>query len=389
MQTEAGGFLDATRAVVPQEEAEVDALLAGKSRTASLYVHDLVMLRPDLQLSLSGRYNDTRVTTRDEGRAQLGLPTQLDSEGRYRKFNPAAGLTWQATPQLTAYGGWSQGNRAPSPIELGCSDPLNPCLLPNAMQSDPPLKQVVSQTFETGLRGTLAPGLRWNASVFRTVNKDDLLFVSSGLSRGYFSNFGRTLRQGVELGLGQKGERLDWSLSYSYLRARYDSPACLVSESNSSAETSPACTGEGEIAVRRGDRLPGLPAHQLKLNVDWRVTPAWSVGAQYRAYSRQNVRGNENGAQVPDGIAFNGSGHLGGYALLDLTTNWKLGPRFELFAKVANVFNRRYASAGQLGRNGFDASGALALPAAWINEQFVAPGAPRGVWVGVRMQLGA
>ncbi|MDR6536500.1 TonB-dependent receptor [Variovorax soli] len=389
MQTEAGGFLDATRAVVPQEEAEVDALLAGKSRTASLYVHDLVMLRPDLQLSLSGRYNDTRVTTRDEGRAQLGLPTQLDSEGRYRKFNPAAGLTWQATPQLTAYGGWSQGNRAPSPIELGCSDPLNPCLLPNAMQSDPPLKQVVSQTFETGLRGTLAPGLRWNASVFRTVNKDDLLFVSSGLSRGYFSNFGRTLRQGVELGLGQKGERLDWSLSYSYLRARYDSPACLVSESNSSAETSPACTGEGEIAVRRGDRLPGLPAHQLKLNVDWRVTPAWSVGAQYRAYSRQNVRGNENGAQVPDGIAFNGSGHLGGYALLDLTTNWKLGPHFELFAKVANVFNRRYASAGQLGRNGFDASGALALPAAWVNEQFVAPGAPRGVWVGVRMQLGA
>ena len=33
--------------------------------------------------------------------------------------------------------------------------------------------------------------------------------------------------------------------------------------------------------------------------------------------------------------------------------------------------------------------GAVMVPAAWINEQFVAPGAPRGVWVGVRMQLGA
>ncbi|VTU31145.1 vitamin B12/cobalamin outer membrane transporter [Variovorax sp. PBL-H6] len=388
-QTQAEGFLDPTRAVVPLEEAEIDALLAGRSRTASLYFQDLVALRPDLQLSLSGRFNDTRVTTRDEGRSQLGLSTQLDGEGRYRKFNPAAGITWQATPRLTAYGGWSQGNRAPSPIELGCSDPANACVLPNALQSDPPLKQVVSQTFETGLRGTLESGMRWNASVFRTVNKDDLLFVSSGLSRGYFSNFGRTLRQGVELGLGEQTGALDWSLSYSYLRARYDSPACLVSESNSSAESSPACTGEGEIAVRPGDRLPGLPAHQLKFNVDWRVTPAWTIGAQYRAYSHQTVRGNENGLHTPDGAAFSGSGRLGGYALLDLTASWKPRPGVELFAKVANLFDRRYASAGQLGRNGFDAAGAVLPPEAWRNEQFVAPGAPRAVWLGVRLQLGA
>ena len=140
LQTEAEGILDATRAVVPLEEAEVDALLAGKSRTASVYFSDLVTLRPDLQLSLSGRYNDTRVTTRDDGRALLGLATQLDGEGRYKKFNPAIGLTWQATPQLTAYAGWSQGSRAPSPIELGCSDPQNACVLPNALQSDPPLR---------------------------------------------------------------------------------------------------------------------------------------------------------------------------------------------------------------------------------------------------------
>jgi outer membrane receptor protein involved in Fe transport len=125
----------------------------------------------------------------------------------------------------------------------------------------------------------------------------------------------------------------------------------------------------------------------LKLNADWHITPAWTVGAQSRAYSRQTVRGNENGAQQPDGVDFNGSGHLGGYALLDLTTSWKLGPRFELFAKVANVFNRRYATAGLLGVNALDASGAVMQPGAWVNEQFVAPGAPRAMWVGVRVRL--
>lgn len=388
MQTEAEGYLDPTRAVVPEEEAEVDALLAGKSRTTSLYFSDLVTLRPDLQLSLSGRYNHTRVSTRDDGRALLGLDTALDGEGRYSKFNPAIGMTWQATPRLTAFAGWSQGSRAPSPIELGCSDPLNPCVLPNALQSDPPLKQVVSQTFETGLRGSFDSGMRWNASVFRTVNKDDLLFVSSGLSRGYFSNFGRTLRQGVELGLSQQAASLDWSLSYSYLRAKYDAPACLVSEANSSAESDPSCGGEGEIAVRRGDRLPGLPAHGLKFNVDWRVTSAWTLGAQFRAYSGQNVRGNENGLHQPDGDEFSGSGRVGGFALLDLTTRHKLGRNVELFAKVANVFDRRYATGGQLGHNAFDANGAVASPDAWRNAQFVAPGAPRAVWVGVRMLFG-
>ncbi|HQT71040.1 MAG TPA: TonB-dependent receptor [Thiobacillus sp.] len=386
-QTEAEGFLDPSRRVMATEEAEADALLSGKSRTASVYFSDLVALRPNLQLTLSGRYNDTKVTTRDDGRILLGLPTQLDSDGRYRKFNPAIGLTWQFTPQFTAYGGWSQGNRAPSPIELGCSDPQNACVLPNALQSDPPLKQVVSRTFETGLRGSFEPGLRWNASLFRTANQDDLLFVSSGLARGYFTNFGRTLRQGVELGLGQQTDRLNWSVSYSYLRATHDASACLVSESNSTAETSPACGGEGEIAVRRGDRLPGLPAHNLKLNADWKVTPNWTVGAQYRAYSRQYVRGNENNAHRPDGLDFNGAGRLGGYALLDLTTSWKLRRNVEVFAKATNVFNRGYASAGQLGPNGISPLDGVSAPAAWRNEQFVAPGAPRAAWIGVRLQL--
>lgn len=387
-QTEAEGELDASRAVIPTEDAEVNARISGRSRTTSVYVSDLVALRPNLQLTLSGRYNDTRVRTVDDGRIELGLPTNLDAEDRYRKFNPAIGATWQVTPSFTAYGGWSQGNRAPSPIELGCSDPANACVLPNALQSDPPLKQVVSQTLEAGVRGTLAQGLRWNASVFRTVNRDDLLFISNGLSAGYFSNVGRTVRQGVELGVSQQAGALNWALSYSWLRATFDSPACLVSESNSSAETSAACTGDDEIEVRQGDRLPGLPAHTLKLSLDLQATPSWSVGAQVRAQSKQYVRGNENNAHQADGVDFFGSGSTAGFTLLDLTTGWKFRPGWELFGKVSNVFDRRYSTGGLLGTNAFDASGAVQAPADWRHEQFVAPGAPRAGWIGIRVSLG-
>lgn len=386
-QTEAEGELDDTRAVIPEEEAEVDALISGRTRTTSLWVHDLIALAPTLQLTLAGRYNDTRVRTVDDGRIQLGLPTTLDGEGRYRKFNPSAGLTWQVSPALTAYGNLSQGNRAPSPIELGCSDPANACVLPNALQSDPPLEQVVARTFEAGVRGTFANQGRWNASLFHTVNRDDLLFISNGLAAGYFTNFGKTQRQGIELGISQQTGAWQWSASYGWLRATFESSACIVAEGNSTAETSAACTGDDEIEVRPGHRLPGLPEHSLKLGLDWQAAPSWSIGAQLRAYSSQFARGNENNAHRPDGVEFSGSGKVGGFALLDLTASWKLGSRFELFGKLSNVFDRRYASAGMLGENAFDASGALQAPDDWRQEQFYGPGAPRAAWVGVRVQF--
>lgn len=391
-QTEAEGDLDASRAVVPTDEAEVDALIRGATRSTGLYASAVIELDPTLHLSASGRYNDARVETVDLGRATLGLDTNLDGVGRYRKFNPALGLTWQAHPALTAYAGASQGNRAPSPIELGCSDPDNACVLPNALQSDPPLKQVVSRTLEAGLRGRLGDTpvgeLHWYASAYRTVNEDDLLFISNGRAAGYFTNFGRTRRLGAELGLSQRGSWLDWSLAYSHLRATFESRACVVAEANSAAETSPACPGEGEIEVRPGDRLPGLPAHSLKLSLDARPAEGWTIGAQWQAYSSQFVRGNENNAHQPDGDEFNGSGRLGGYAVLNLTAGWKFAPGWELFAKVSNVFDRRYASAGTLGENAFDASGQLLAPADWRTEQFVGPGAPRAGWIGLRWSLG-
>ena len=156
---------------------------------------------------------------------------------------------------------------------------------------------------------------------------------------------------------------------------------------NSTAETSAACSGDDEIEVRPGNRLPGLPAHSLKLGVDWQASPAWALGAQLRAFSSQFVRGNENNAHRPDGDEFSGSGKVGGYALVDLTASWKPAAKLELFGKLSNVFDRRYASAGLLGRSAFDANGALLAPADWRQAQFVGPGAPRAAWIGARLQF--
>ncbi len=386
-QTEAEGELDANRGVVPTDAPEVDALLRGKTATASVYATDTWALSPDMHLTLSGRYNRTRVQTLDDGRATLGLPTALDNDYRYTKFNPAVGMTFKLSPAMTVYGGVSQGNRAPSPIELGCSDPNNACVLPNALQADPPLNQVVSRTLEAGLRGSVA-GVRWNVSGFSTRNRDDILFISNSLAAGYFTNFGRTQRQGLELDATGSTAGIDWGVAYSFLKATYESPACIVSGSNSSAETSAACTGDDEIEVRAGDRIPGLPRHGLKLNLGVRPMESLRIGAQLAAFSGQYVRGNENNRHAPDGVDFFGAGSVPKYAVLNLTGEWRFAPGWALFGRINNVLDKRYSSGGLLGENAFDAAGSLQAPADWRNEQFSTPGAPRSGWIGVRWTFG-
>ena len=60
-----------------------------------------------------------------------------------------------------------------------------------------------------------------------------------------------------------------------------------------------------------------------------------------------------------------------------------------LFARVNNLFDRRYANFGVLGENFFTGPNRTFGPAAGIEpvtEQFRSPGVPRGAWLGLRYQ---
>ncbi len=96
-------------------------------------------------------------------------------------------------PTVTVYGGYSEANRAPTPLELDCANPQRPCLLENSLVSDPPLQQVVAHTFEAGLRGGDAVfdtgRVDWKAGFFRTNSTNDIVALASTITgRGYFAN---------------------------------------------------------------------------------------------------------------------------------------------------------------------------------------------------------
>ena len=386
-----GEFRSATdRSVLETDDEELENALKGRTRTVSLYATDTWNITRELAATLSGRYNHTTVKTTDQFRL---TPPNLDGDFTYNKFNPAVGLTYQISPRLGTYAGWNQGSRAPSPIELGCADPNNPCTLPNALASDPFLKQVVTQTIEAGFRGKLSDSVGWNAGVYRSVNKDDILFVGTTTSAGYFTNFGKTRRQGAELGLDGETGRMRWAVNYSYVNATFQSSACLLSANNSSAGSSPECAGGDLILVSPGNKIPGIPEHQLKLNGDYRMTDKWTLGGAVLAYSDQYARGNENNQHQAGtgsgGDDFQGSGRVPGYAILNLTTRYKLGQSWEVFGKINNVFDNEYSTGAILAENSFDAAGNFQIDSAnWTHETFYAPGAPRAFWVGVKYSMG-
>jgi outer membrane receptor protein involved in Fe transport len=326
-----------------------------------LYAADFFRLTPRATVMASARLTHSQVELRD----QLG--DDLNGDHSFTRLNPAAGVTVALTPAATAYGSISMASRVPTPSELSCADPEDPCRLPNAFVADPPLEQVVARTFEAGVRGEIASsGIDWNASLFSTRNRDDIVFVSSGAltSEGHFENVGDTSRLGLELGAsGRPGARVGWSASYTFLRATFESPLTLSSPNHPDAL-------EGEIFVDPGDTIPGVPRHYLRTELTTLVGVA-SLAASVVAGSSHPYRGDEANLLEP----------VSGYALVNLTGRYPVTPRVAIVGRLSNLFDARYATFGLLG----EADEVLGDD--FDDPQFQSPGAPRAAWIGVQVAI--
>ena len=76
------------------------------------------------------------------------------------------------------------------------------------------------------MRGTLENNLRWSAGWFRGENYNDLLFVASQQTGfGYFTNFGQTRRQGVEVNVSGKIKHVHSRRQLHFSRRHLSKPA--------------------------------------------------------------------------------------------------------------------------------------------------------------------
>jgi len=373
-QFEQEAFITPAREVIgdANEEREPSASVTGSARAAGVYVAGNWAATAATQITASARWNRARVAntlTNERGE-------QPAESFTYTRLNPSLGFVHALTPGTAVFANVGQGNRVPTVIELGCADPENPCRLPVGLQADPYLKQVIARTVEAGVRGKWQRG-SYSLSLHRTVNRDDILFLSAPSRQGYFANFERTRHQGLDLSLAHSVENVDLRFAYSYLQATYDADGELF-------------TGARNVAITRGMRLAGLPRHSGKLALDWSPNVQWTLGAELHGVSSLVTQGNEDGLTEdaePGEPAQRGDWRVRGHMLLGLRASWRPAPGWELFARVANVLDRRYETYGAVAPDLFP-RGRLLQPhegaADAGHTRFVAPGAPRTLVAGLR-----
>lgn len=361
--TELGSFDDERRAIASGfliDDAFVD--LDARIENLSVFLTDTLAITPKLDLTLSARYIDTNIQLRDR------LGTRLSGDHHFHHLNGGAGVNYRATARVRLYASYSESNRAPSPVELTCADQAAPCALPNAFLSDPPLQQVIARTFEVGAHGTWRD-LRWHAGLFRTLNENDILFVSAGAltNRGFFANVGDTRRQGLELSFSGKwlGGRLSWFANYTQIHAQFLESFRVMSPHN------PAAIDE-EIAVGNGDRIPGAPQHIVSAGASLRLTAGFTIGVDMKHQSSQFLRGDEGNLNAP----------LAGYTLFSSSAEWQLNPALTVFAQIENLFDSNYATFGLYGAPG------EVLGSEFDDPRFVSAAAPRSAWIGFRWAPG-
>jgi outer membrane receptor protein involved in Fe transport len=329
-----------------------------------LYALDTFDVTNAFSITGGGRFNAARITLED----QIG--TMLNGNQEYDRFNPIIGGTYKITPELTAYAGYSEASRAPTPLELGCADPAHPCLIAAFLVSDPPLQQVVSRTVEAGLRGTkeLNIGtLGWKIGAFRAKNTDDILAIPSPELQGfgYFQNVGSTRRQGIEAELDLKSSVLQLYASYAFVDARFLDALQVGSNSPFAVN--------GNVQILPGDQIPAVPRHRVKAGFDYSITDAFKVGGDALFVSSQYLVGDES----------NQAQKLASYAVFNVHASYQINKTFQIYGRVDNVFDNRYATYGTF----FDTA---AVPnfanggAPFTDPRSLSPARPRAFYAGLK-----
>jgi iron complex outermembrane recepter protein len=193
--------------------------------------------------------------------------------------SPMAGLAYRLSTFHSLYANVGSAFETPTTTELGNqadgSAGLNSSLKPQ-----------FSTTYETGAKGLLSDGVRYDVALFDTEVRDELIpfEVPNGNGRTFYRNAGRTRRQGIELAgdddIGPLSIDATYALSSFHFRDFVNDGAQFA-----------------------GNAIPGIPEQQAQLAATWRLRNAFLL-AEGQAKSRVFVN-DANDAAAPGFVVLN------------------------------------------------------------------------------------
>ena len=352
--------------------------LASKVDYYGVYLNDTIKIDDQIDLTLSARANLAYVKLYDHLKTSFTRTETNTGSHRYFRFNPAIGATYKYNNNTAFRASYKEANRTPAPVELSCASPSAPCRLPNAFVADPPLDQVITRGIELGGRGKI-DNHHWEMTAYHFINTDDILFVSTGtgVSSGYFKNFGETQRQGIELSLNSKYENTlgNFNLfsNYSLLYATYETAHTLPAANHPS----------GNNDIEKGDSIPGMPKHTIKTGINQEFSSNLNTGINMVYSSGVYFRGDES----------NQLKQTNPYVVFNANASWKLSNMFEFYGRIDNILDSKYETMGVLGEAsssevsvpitelGDSGSGTAVGP---LDPRFLSPGSPQAFFIGIR-----
>jgi iron complex outermembrane recepter protein len=328
----------------PEGQREIDSDVRDGLTTIGGWVLDtfevgrnLIVAGDQLVLTAGGRFDYVRHAIGD----RTPNPDVPSSAGThtFMRTTPRFGINYNPTPRLNLYFSYAEGFRAPAFLELTCASPATICPgLQAGTAADPPLKPVTVRTYEVGARAQPWPWLEGRLALYRSDVQDDIFSVApTGTVGLFFQNVGNTRRQGIEIELRGKYERLlePW-INYAYTDATFRDEVLLGTSRVTVDCSAPPCTQ----LVRKGSHLPLIPRHRVNVGLDTHLTD-WLTFSLSGAYvGRQWLRGDEANADRP----------LGDYVVLNASLTARV-KALTAFIAVHNLLDTEYETFGTFAPN--------------------------------------
>ena len=307
----------------------------------ALYGEFKYLPAPQWTLTLNGRHDHIGLDFRSGRTNEIAAPF-----GRRKSFRTAswrAGANYAAALNTDWFANVSSSFRAPTTDQLynGSLSPTGGKTLNNEN-----LKPEKALNFELGLRArTLLAGVAADveAAIFQVDRKDFILATNGQYSTGtagapqMYDNIGGVRNRGLELSLKTDRKRtFTFEAAYSYIRAKftdYDNFGLTLGNPYIPAPTLVAYDNTG-------NDVPRVPRHQLNLTFGWQPNDGFRLAleADARSWSWADEINQEKWSGR---TLFNLS------ASYDFREAGLLGAKWSLFARVNNLFDKRYWSAAR------------------------------------------
>jgi iron complex outermembrane receptor protein len=319
----------------PSERGELTRSQIERVTSLGPYLRDEIELSPSLMLSLGVRGDRVMFDVADR------FTDDGDDSGdeAMTQVSPMVGLVARIGVLTSVYATVSSAFETPTATEMGNRPDGS-----GGINSD--LDPQTSLTYEVGTKGTWRNAVHYDAAVFLTDVRDELIPFESGVGgRRFFRNAGRTERRGAELGLQVERRALRLGASYSWSDFQFED----------------FTVGTTEYA---GNRIPGIPEHQGQASLSWLGPSGFTATLEAIAASRIPVN-DANSAYAPGyeimNVRFAGAGTMVG------------GRRIAPVVGMQNVFDRSYI-------------GSVSVNAAL--NRFFEPAPGRTLFVGTSLELG-